>query len=214
MIGVSVVDSPDPATTGGALFNGIVCTPAVVSGDGGGPGGPTRNTWPGRITFAFSMLFHAARSRASTPSSDAMPRSVSPRFTVYVGTRTSGTADGAAAGGGAGAADTGGGERSSIGAGRRAVHATTESITSESASARIAGRIIEAVRGTPSLLDLLSRMRYLAKIRWMVGATRSQYREYRQAEQRRRCALLGRNPDGGGRRIRESKSDRLLGKTG
>ena len=45
---------------------------------------------------------------------------------------------------------------------------------------------------------MLSRMRCWAKKRWMLGARRSEYREYSQAEQRRRCAFW-QQPEGTGR---------------
>src|SRR6185503_8620923 len=49
-----------------------------------------------------------------------------------------------------------------------------------------------------SLSDLLSRMRCTAKKRWMLGARCSVYREYAQAEQRRRRAFW-QQPEGTGR---------------
>jgi hypothetical protein len=51
-----------PAWTGGAVRNGIVCTPVALA-VAASPGGETRNTWPTEILFTFSMLFQAASSR-------------------------------------------------------------------------------------------------------------------------------------------------------
>src|SRR6185369_12928141 len=65
------------------------------------------------------------------------------------------------------------------------------------AGARV-GHTGHTVDGLRSLSGLLSRMRCTAKKRWMLGARRSAYRAYAQAEQRRRHAFW-QQPEGTGR---------------
>src|SRR5206468_1752983 len=51
------------ATTGGGTRSGAVVTPVAVGGAPLSVGAARRSTWPTRMTFAFSRLFHAASSR-------------------------------------------------------------------------------------------------------------------------------------------------------
>src|SRR5437762_11709890 len=55
--------SPALGVTGAVVISGAVVTPAWP------PGGLSSSTWPTRMTLTFSMLFHAASSRESTPLS-------------------------------------------------------------------------------------------------------------------------------------------------